>query len=667
MNLLFIGNPFFFFFFERIKMNNTTFEMLEFDKIKANLAEYAISRAGKGMLEELQPSLDSSIIEGWLEETTEAVQLHGGGSSGPLHSLAGIEQVMEKLGKTSLLLTEDITVIYDLLVAGKKMKKFMQNKVHLAPRVSSYALSITELDDLTGEIEKCINNGKVSDKASPELARIRRKITATGEKIKAKLNALIGSPGLRKYLQDNIISMREGRYVLPVRAEHKNKVPGTVLDCSASGSTVFIEPEAIRKQCSEFSLLIIQEEKEVYRILAQLTNMIAACNREIAINIEVMAQYDFAFAKAKYSQALAGSPVRLNNDCRILIKGGRHPLLGRDATPLDFKIGQSFKALVITGPNTGGKTVVLKTVGLLTLMVQSGLHVPVGAGSEFAVFDNILVDMGDGQSIEQSLSTFSAHIKNIKNIIQCAGGKSLIIMDEIGAGTDPSEGTGLAVAILERLWEKGSTILATTHYNQLKEFAFTREGFANGAMTFDINTLRPLYRLTTGQAGDSNAFLIALRLGMDKTIVERAHEVTYKEKQEYNSDWLQPVVQTENLDLPRAETVQVERIQNPATKNKQAGTRVKKPSFNLGDRVMISTLGQTGVVYETENSMAEVGVLYRGKKLRINHKRLSLDVEAKDLYPENYDLNIIFESKENRKKDHIMNKRHVPGLTIEWD
>ena len=648
-------------------MNNTTFELLEFNKIKANLAEYAISREGKGMIEKLEPSLDSATIEVWLKETTEALQLYGGGSSTPLHSLAGIAQVMEKLGKTSVLLTEDITVIYDLLVAGQRMKRFMKNKAHQAPLVSSYALSIAELDDLTLEIQKCINNGMLSDKASPELARLRRKITATKEKVKIKLDALIKSPGLRKYLQDNIISMRDGRYVLPVRAEHKNKVPGTVLDCSASGSTAFIEPEAIRKQCSELSLLRIQEEKEVYRILAQLTNMIAGCKRELSINIEVMAQYDFAFAKAKYSKALEGVPVKLNNKCQVLIKEGRHPLLGQDATPLDFKIGRSFKALVITGPNTGGKTVVLKTVGLLTLMVQSGLHVPVAEGSEFAVFDNILVDMGDGQSIEQSLSTFSAHIKNIKNIIHLAGAKTLVIIDEIGAGTDPSEGTGLAVAILENLWERGTIILATTHYNELKEFATNREGFANGAMAFDINTLKPLYRLTIGQSGESNAFLIALRLGMDKAIVERAHEVTYKEKKKYNSDWLQPATQTENPGLHQAEQVQVEGRQNLTTKKKQVKTRPQEPSFNLGDRVMISTLGKTGVVYETENGMGEVGVLFRGKKIKINQKRLTLDVEAKDLYPENYDLKIIMESKENRKKDHLMNKRHIPGLTIEWE
>lgn len=335
---------------------------------------------------------------------------------------------------------------------------------------------------------------------------------------------------------------------------------------------------------------------------------------------------------------------------------------------MDFSCGIDYRALIITGPNTGGKTVVLKTVGLLTLMVQAGLHVPVGPGSNFAVFEQILCDIGDGQDIQQSLSTFSAHIRNIKSIIECSDERTLVLLDEIGAGTDPGEGTGLAIAILETLAAKGATILATTHFNELKEFAHSRPDFANGAMAFDLASLKPLYRLEIGSSGQSNALLIAFRLGLDRAVVERAHQITYKEKKEYSPESFTLEEKSfGNSEIQTAHRQQKEKVREERAVQKKAEKLKQKSSFNLGDSVLIKSLGKTGIVCEKENRQGEIGVLFQGKRLVLNKNRISLHIPAEELYPEDYDLDIIFESKENRKKRKIMSKRHVEGLVIEYD
>lgn len=640
---------------------------LEFNEIKETLKTYAISDLGKRRIEELEPITDKVRIERWLEETTEGVQLLSGGSSAPLHALTGIEKVMEKLGKVSALSTEDIITIYGLLIEGDRMKKYMKERMLIAPHLAAYALSISELDQLTIEIEKAIHNGKVSDKATPELAKTRKNIKIMEEKIKTKLENILKSSELKKYLQESLISTRDGRYVIPVQAQYKNKVKGAVLDSSATGSTAFIEPESIRKHCSELSLLKIQEEKEIYKVLCHLTGLIETYQREITINIETLTQYDFTFSKAKYSRAIEGVQVKLNCRNYINIIGGKHPLIGKAAVPLDFIIGEDYRALVITGPNTGGKTVVLKTVGLLSLMVQSGLHVSVDEGSEFAVFHDVLVDIGDGQSIEQSLSTFSSHIENIKEILAAADKNTLVILDELGAGTDPSEGMGLATSLLESFMEKRATLLATTHYSEIKEFAKRKEGFENGAMDFDILSLKPLYKLHIGRSGESNAFLIALRLGLDKSIIERAHEITYGETKNYSMKLIEDTVEGKKQEITKIIEKEDKKTESVVKKETRGEKPKKSPAFNVGDCVLISFLGKTGIVCQQENSVGEVGVLYQGKKIKINRKRLSLYVEAKELYPQDYDMDILLESKENRKKRHKMDKKYVPGLVIEYD
>lgn len=646
-------------------MNANTINIIEFDRIKNEIEEYALSDMGKGLVRRIAPSIDIAEIEGWMREISEAMAIIGISSSVPIHSLKGMESIMDKLKKGSVISADDLIAIGELLEEGKKLRKFMADKTYAAPIVSSYALSIYELTPLEDEIERCIRNGVVEDRASQELSRIRKKIVILEGRIKEKIESLLKNPRLSGLLQDSVVAMRNGRYVLPVRSEYRRQVEGEALDMSSSGSTVFIEPAEVKRVQEELNLFRIQEEAEVYRILSILSAMAAENIREININMEVMASYDFIFAKAKYCRSIGAEKVKLNRRGFINIQGGRHPLI-KDAVPLNFTLGDGYRGLVITGPNTGGKTVVLKTAALLTIMAQSGLEVPVEEGSEIAVFNDILADIGDGQDIKQSLSTFSSHIKNIINIIACADSNTLAIMDELGAGTDPGEGMGLAESVLESVYKKGASILATTHYSEIKEFARSHEGFVNGCMEFDINTLKPLYRLTIGKTGESNAFLIALRLGMDRKIIERAHEITYHEKKDYSRYKFIPsdIVSDEAIKTHEKDKSE---LTNIVKTRERIERKNKAPLFKIGDCVYVSSMGRTGIVCEAENSKGEVGVMVMKKKFIVNKKRLSLYIDSAELYPEQYDLDIVLKSKEYRKKDKIMNKHHVEGLTIEVD
>ncbi|HWR61837.1 MAG TPA: endonuclease MutS2 [Clostridia bacterium] len=647
-------------------MNPTTLKTLEFDKIKELLKSYTVSSMGSELIDRLEPSLNINTVTAWLNETTEACAVLQRSGNVPIHSLNGMENVMGKLAKSIALLPEDLELVHGLLREVSKLKRFMKDKSEAAPVVSSYALSAYELDELSEEIDRCIRNGAVDDKASSELCKTRKRMVILEDRIKSRLEAILRSPAYARYLQDGIISSRNGHYVVPVKKEYRKNVEGEVLDNSASGSTVFIEPAEVRKLHEELNHCRIDEEREVYRILSELTLLVESGKNEISINLQVMAYYDFLFAKARFSRLLEANPVNVNTDKKLDLRGARHPLIGKSAVPLDFSIGNSYRTLVITGPNTGGKTVALKTVGLLTLMVQSGLHVPAGPESEFSIFTDILVDIGDGQSIEQSLSTFSSHIRNIISIIECADKNTLVIVDELGAGTDPGEGMGLAIAVLEETYKCGAVTIATTHYSEIKHYAGSREGFRNGCMEFDLETLKPLYRLKIGEPGESNAFLIALRLGMRRDIIERAHEITYKEKKEYreykSGGEAARVINTEAVEKHVEQAVKNLKLSEDKKKtDRLAGVS----GLKVGDCVYISSMGRTGIVCEAEDGKGNLGVMVMHKKFIVNKTRLSLYIASNELYPEDYDLDIVMESKDTRKKKKLMGKRHVEDMVIE--
>ncbi|MQR94154.1 endonuclease MutS2 [Fictibacillus phosphorivorans] len=648
-------------------MNTQTINMLEYNKIKEQLASHALNKATKEQIEKLQPSSNLSVIRSWMLDTTEAKRILEKSASVPIANLNGLEQVLEIPKKGLNLTPEQLTLIFGLLENVSRMQRFMKDKASVGPGVSSYAYSMFDLSDLKEEIYRCIRNGRVDDHASKALLKVRKKITVVEERIKSKLDNMMKSSVYRDMLQDQIVSMRDGRYVIPVKSKYKRNIDGQVLDSSSSGATVYIEPHDIRKLQTEISMLRAEEEIEISMILGVLTGMVASYERELHITIEAMIHYDFIFAKAKYSRTLDAKLVALNQENRIKIVNGKHPLIGEKCVPLHFNLGINYQSLIITGPNTGGKTVAIKTVGLLTLMVQTGLHVPVDEGSEFAVFRDVFVDIGDGQSIEQSLSTFSSHMTTIISILKDAGPQDLVILDELGAGTDPSEGMGLAVAILERLYSKGSMILATTHYSEIKEFASATPGFENGSMDFNLETLQPTYSLIIGKAGKSQAFSIAKKLGMDDEIIHRAQLISGKEsyphvdKDDSSMFSTDEFIQLKNL-RDKAQSKVKKYQEKPLKTGEQLGE-----VFHIGDRVFVSSLKAAGIVYKLENDHGELGVLVGESKHIIHKKRLKLHIESKMLYPDNYDMDIVFESKENRKKNNSMNKRHIEGLSIERD
>ena len=384
---------------------------------------------------------------------------------------------------------------------------------------------LAPLTPLSSEIRRCIlSEDEISDDASPALRQVRRNMKVTNDRIHTQLSGLVNG-NARTYLQDSVITMRNGRYCIPVKAEYKGQVPGMIHDQSSTGSTLFIEPMAVVKLNNDMRELELQEQKEIEIILAGLSEQIAEEREAIALNLELMVQLDFIFARAGLAMDMNGSEPVFNEEGRVLLKKARHPLIPKKkVVPIDIRLGDDFDLLIITGPNTGGKTVSLKTVGLLTLMGQAGLHIPALDRSELALFHEIYADIGDEQSIEQSLSTFSSHMTNIVSFLEKADSRSLVLFDELGAGTDPTEGAALAISILSYLHDKGIRTMATTHYSELKVYALSTPGVENACCEFSVETLRPTYRLLIGIPGKSNAFAISSKLGLSDQIIERAKE-----------------------------------------------------------------------------------------------------------------------------------------------
>ena len=526
-------------------MNQKALKTLEYTKIITQLESHAASPLGKSLCRELSPSSDLEEIRTRQAQTTDAVnrvRLKGSVSFSGLREIGGSLKRLE-IG-SSLSIPELLSISSVLTVAsrakaygrrdtedppvftprfpGQKPPKQAEVAEYVPDSLDPLFQSIEPLTPLNNEIKRCIlSEDEIADEASPGLSRVRRSIKAAADRIHTQLNSILNSH--RTYLQDAVITMRDGRYCLPVKAEYKNQVSGMVHDQSATGSTLFIEPMAIVKLNNEIRELEIQEQKEIEAVLASLSNEAAPHIEELRLNMELLAQLDFIFAKAALSRQYRCSAPVFNDKGRIHIKDGRHPLLDpQKVVPINIWLGKNFDLLIVTGPNTGGKTVSLKTVGLFTLMGQAGLHIPAWEGSELAVFDEVFVDIGDEQSIEQSLSTFSAHMTNIVSILQQADSRSLCLFDELGAGTDPTEGAALAIAVLSFLHNMKCRTMATTHYSELKVFALTTPGVENACCEFSVETLQPTYRLLIGIPGKSNAFAISKKLGLPDFIIEDA-------------------------------------------------------------------------------------------------------------------------------------------------
>ncbi|MDF2520902.1 MAG: hypothetical protein K0R84_1530, partial [Clostridia bacterium] len=510
-------------------MKEKYIKALEYDVILNMLAEQAMSDNAKQKLLELRPYLSESEARQKLQETTEARSILESQGTPPLTSMKEIDKIMVLISKDAMLIPEQLVSIAQFLTACKRMKQYLKKAEVMNLAVAYYGSSINDLSDLASEIERDIRNGIVDDGASTNLRDIRRRIESLGSQIKLKLDSLLKTK--RTWFADYYVTMRNGHYTLPVKKEYKNQISGTVIDLSQSGSTYFIEPSAVSKLQEELSLLYIEEDNEIRKILYTLTAMVEENLQQISINIQAMDTLDFIFAKAKLSQSMKAVPAALTTERSIRIISGRHPLLDpAAAVPIDFQIGERIKGVVITGPNTGGKTVALKTIGLLSMMAQSGLHVPTGEQSQFCMNNMYLCDIGDGQSITQNLSTFSSHITGIIDILRSADDESLVLLDELGSGTDPAEGMGIAIAILEELRNKSCLFVATTHYPEVKDYAKNTEGLINARMTFDRESLQPQYKLEIGEAGESCALYIAQRLGLPTHMLQRAYKEVYGTK-----------------------------------------------------------------------------------------------------------------------------------------
>lgn len=506
-------------------MNEKALKTLEYTKIIDQLTEYASTEMGKQMCRELQPSCDLGTIRQSQTETTDAltrVRMKGSLSFGGVKDVRGS---MKRLEIGSSLGIPELLAVSSLLTVAARAQSYGRHEKSEEFPDDSLDERFRTLDPLTpvnNEIKRCLpSEDEVSDDASPGLAKVRRSMKIVGGRVHTQLNSILNSS--RTYLQDAVITMRDGRYCLPVKAEYKSQVPGMVHDQSSTGSTVFIEPLAIVKLNNELRELEIQEKREIEFVLAALSSQLMPYTDAILSDLSILAELDFIFAKAALSRHYNCVEPKFNNKRYINIKDGRHPLLNpKQVVPINIWVGDSFDLLIVTGPNTGGKTVSLKTVGLFTLMGQSGLHIPAFEGSELAVFDNVFADIGDEQSIEQNLSTFSAHMTNIVSILNEADANSLCLFDELCSGTDPTEGAALAIAVLNFLHNMTCRTIATTHYSELKVFALTAPGVENACCEFNVETLRPTYRLLIGIPGKSNAFAISRKLGLPDYIIDEA-------------------------------------------------------------------------------------------------------------------------------------------------
>jgi DNA mismatch repair protein MutS2 len=551
-------------------MNTKVLKTLEYYKIIDKLTGYAGSILGKELCNKLLPISDIDKITSAQKETSDALSRILQKGSISFSGLRDIRSSLKRLEVGSTLGMGELLSISSLLDVALKVKSYSrkENDEDKSDSLDERFTAIEPLSPINNEIKRCIiTDEEIADDASPALKNIRRSIKNTNERIREQLNSLVSSSTNRTMLQESIVTMRNGRYCLPVKQEYRSHFQGMIHDQSSTGSTLFIEPMAIVKLNNDLRELEIKEQEEIEKILADLSNLVGAETENLSVNLKVLTELDFIFAKATLSKSLKASEPIFNNRGYINIKKGRHPLIDpKQVVPIDINIGKNFNLLVVTGPNTGGKTVSLKTVGLFTLMGQAGLHIPAFDESELAVFEEVFADIGDEQSIEQSLSTFSSHMTNTVSILKNANDKSLVLFDELGAGTDPTEGAALAMSILSHLHNNNVRTMATTHYSELKVFALTTDGVENACCEFNVETLRPTYRLLIGIPGKSNAFAISSKLGLPDFIIDDA-KLRINENDQSFEDLLS------DLESSR---VTIEKEQAEISKYKDEVTNLKK-------------------------------------------------------------------------------------------
>ncbi|MGN0365038.1 MAG: DNA mismatch repair protein MutS [Suilimivivens sp.] len=625
-------------------------KMLEFDKVIGQLEELACTEAAKEQIRRLQPSLSESEVRSWQRATTEGrVMLEKCGMP-PITALEEIPKLIEIAEKGGCLLPEQLERIAANLTAVRRLKDYLNRSKAYDIGLPYYEENLDSMDEIREELQDKIRGSRVDDYASRLLKSLREGIDRTETKMREKADAAIRAN--KDCMSDSFSTIRNGHICIPVKKEYKFKVPGSVIDKSSTGSTLFIEPVAVAKLYEELQEMRIDEENEERRILYTLTAMLSDKADIIGQNNATIEKLDFIFAKGKLSMAYNGVEPSINTGRYIRLEGGRHPLMDQAVNvPLQFEIGRGIKGVIITGPNTGGKTVAIKTVALNCLLAQCGLHTACER-AEICMNNMILCDIGDGQNLTENLSTFSAHITNVLSILRKADKESLVILDELGSGTDPAEGMGIAIAILKELKKSGALYLVTTHYPEVKTYAEQEEGVVNARMTFDKESLRPLYQLIIGEAGESCAFYIARKLGMPEGMLWEAQKAAYGSSsvgKEFDTQLEQGLRKEKNASVKKSKPFHQKQLSE---------------KFRRGDSVMVYPDKKIGIVCEPVNEKGVLRVQLPDKKIYINHKRVKLHVSSDELYPEDYDFSIIFDTVENRKARHQMERKYVKDLEI---
>lgn len=622
---------------------------IEFDKIKELWKNLAFTDKAKEVIEMTECYLSESELRKQLRDTTNSRDFIEKSGTPPLQNVAEAKEILTIAEKGDCLTPYQLERVEKVLVAVRRLKDYLgRGKMYDNP-LAYYEENLDAVEMLREEISRQIRNGAVDDYASRELRQIRGDIVRCEEQMKQKAEQVMRSN--KECMADSYCTTRNGRICVPVKKEYKFKIAGSVIDKSATGNTFFMEPVSVAKHYEELQTLRISEENEVYRILYTLTAMVAEAVTVMNENIRMIEKLDFIFSKGKLSIDMDAVEPSINTDRRIVLTDARHPLMDKSVNvPLQFEIGKQARGIIITGPNTGGKTVAIKTVMLSCIMAQCGLHVTCTA-ADICMNSGYLCDIGDGQNIAENLSTFSAHIKNVLEVLGEVNRDSLVIMDEMGSGTDPAEGMGIAVAILEELRKSECLFLVTTHYPEVKEYAERTQDVINARMTFDKETLQPTYQMVIGEAGESCAFYIADQLGMPNEMLKTAIRAAYGEDAINNYRF-----QKENDGITRQGTHKISRTKKTNSK-KDLSTK-----YRLGDSVMVYPDKKIGIVCEPVNEKGVLRVQLPDKKIWINHKRLKLHVAAEQLYPADYDFSIIFETVANRKLKHKMERKYTEEM-----
>lgn len=624
---------------------------IEFNKVKEIWAGFAITKEAKDRIKDKWIILDESTLRAELKNTSDAKEMIEKLGNPPLQDVSEILEILEIASKGECLTPYRLERVQSILSCLERLSSYLNRGKQYNNSLAYYDETLFTYEELKEEIVRQIRPEQVDSHASKDLFDIRMKIEQLENEMIQKAESVIRTNG--DYMADNFHTTRNGRICVPVKKEYRNKVQGSVIDKSSTGNTLFVEPEGVSRLSEKLQLLKIDEENEVYRILYTLTAMVSDRANELTDNMHLIEKLDYFFSKGKLSIELDAIEPLINLDRQINLCDARHPLMDRETdVPLNFELGSTYRGVVITGPNTGGKTVAIKTVMLNLVMAQCGLHICC-KNADICMNSGYFCDIGDGQNISDNLSTFSSHIKNVLNILKEIDENSFVIMDELGSGTDPQEGMGIAIAILEKLLESKANFLVTTHYPEVKEYAGKNEGIENARMTFDKDTLKPTYKMVIGEAGESCAFYIADRLGMPSDMLNTAVKAAYGK---------------EALNLYSFNNDKLSKSKSSGKIKRTKKTHKKyeiSDMYKIGDSVIVFPEKKIGIVCEEINEKGVLRVQIAGKKIWINHKRVKLHVKAEELYPEDYDMSIVFDSVENRKVRHDMGRKYTTE-TIEY-